>query len=115
MEKLPKEFKDKWIAALRSGEYEQGAMALCYPDKKSYCCLGVAYNVFMGYDPYDTTSGYIDGKTREQAIEQGFPEILTGTGSKNVIVNHLAKMNDGVGLEGSKSFSEIADYIEANL
>lgn len=34
------EFKTRWIAALRSGEYEQGAGWLRSGDR--FCCLGVA-------------------------------------------------------------------------
>lgn len=37
----------KWVLALESGEYEQGAGALCVitPDGDEYCCLGVAVEV----------------------------------------------------------------------
>ncbi len=34
------EFRKEWIAALRSGKYEQGRTRLDYDGK--YCCLGVA-------------------------------------------------------------------------
>ena len=33
------EIKQKWINALRSGEYEQGRKSL--RDRNKYCCLGV--------------------------------------------------------------------------
>jgi hypothetical protein len=36
---MPKEIKDKWLTALRSGEYQQGKGMLCNENK--YCCLGV--------------------------------------------------------------------------
>lgn len=41
--KLRAEVKEKWLAALRSGEYEQGIEYLHYRDGDSefYCCLGV--------------------------------------------------------------------------
>ena len=32
--------KKRWVAALRSGEYEQGFNEL-HPDQGKYCCLGV--------------------------------------------------------------------------
>lgn len=35
----------KWIVALRSKKYEQGAGALCSNDRK-FCCLGVACELF---------------------------------------------------------------------
>ena len=52
--KLPKEFAEKWITALRSGEYKQGVGLLkCIdytedfpnreiPGSETYCCLGIA-------------------------------------------------------------------------
>lgn len=36
---MNKEIKEKWVQALRSGEYKQGKFALC--SSNSYCCLGV--------------------------------------------------------------------------
>lgn len=39
-----KENRKKWIAALRSGEYEQGVEYLCSDGK--YCCLGVLCSVY---------------------------------------------------------------------
>src|SRR6186997_2457667 len=41
-EKLPKEFKKKWVDALMSGDYKQGQMFLYDPSNDSFCCLGVA-------------------------------------------------------------------------
>lgn len=35
----------KWLAALRSGEYQQGRGALCRADR--FCCLGVACAVYQ--------------------------------------------------------------------
>ena len=42
-QKLPKEFKEKWLSALRSGEYTQAREALWVGN--GYCCLGVACKV----------------------------------------------------------------------
>jgi hypothetical protein len=33
--------KQKWLRALKSGEYGQGKGRLGYPHKNQYCCLGV--------------------------------------------------------------------------
>lgn len=100
--KLPPDFKAKWIAALRSGEYKQGRMKLL-SDDGSYCCLGVYARVCggMSHDQLMSAEGY-------------------GLLQKHVGVDldyTFWVMNDG-DLEGdrpAKSFSEIADYIEANL
>ncbi len=52
--KLKPEFKAKWVAALRSGEYQQGKRAL-NPQEGHYCCLGVACvvngNALVRQDP----------------------------------------------------------------
>lgn len=104
--KLDPEFKAKWVAALRSGEYKQGESNLYFQPNDTYCCLGVA--------------GAICGVPKELMNRNPFffERELTGDASYYPIqlaegmphVKHLMKMND----EG-QSFSEIADYIEANL
>lgn len=43
-EKLPEEFKKKWVDALLSGKYKQGNFQLRRVDN-TYCCLGVAAKV----------------------------------------------------------------------
>ena len=103
--KLPKEFAEKWLTALRSGDYEQGnEHLLSYEEvdeftvnynKKSYCCLGVACSLtevsealYSGMSFVSDTYGYEQieimaaGYPVEIAGESGFPEIL-------------AKFNDG--------------------
>lgn len=39
------ENQEKWLAALESGDYEQGKAGLRYKDK--FCCLGVACDLFF--------------------------------------------------------------------
>jgi hypothetical protein len=108
--KLDPEFKAKWCAALRSGEYKQGKHVLRNPEDNSYCCLGVAYKVAKGVNPPDhTLGGYIVG----DIDTDGVPDMLIGTGADAGIHTPryvLVKMNDD-----GKSFLEIADYIEQNL
>lgn len=48
---MPRETLEKWLAALRSGQYKQGAEALCSEGR--YCCLGVLQYVVQGYTEYD--------------------------------------------------------------
>jgi hypothetical protein len=38
---MPKELKQKWVDALRSGKYEQGEGQLYDRDNKCYCVMGV--------------------------------------------------------------------------
>lgn len=101
-QKLPKEFKEKWIAALRSGEYKQGRCQLEREGK--YCCLGVACVIadkninIMNYQ-------YIPEDNKE------VPYLLKGRDGDNIIVAILTNMND----QEMRSFTEIADWIEENL
>jgi hypothetical protein len=116
MEKLPEDFKQKWIAALRSGEYKQGQNAL--ERKGEYCCLGVACAVSGVKDiSFLSNYGYIDYDPTGKPELLKVPDLLRG---ENPVTKVLANMNDGrdeTGTDDSKrkSFSEIADYIEVNL
>lgn len=113
--KLPPEFKAKWVQALRSGKYKQCRETLF--DGVGYCCLGVACKI---------TGNRPKGLTIEKGTN-GIPDLITGQGNShysadyNPIVERLASLNDGTkhsifNPKGKQySFSQIADYIEANL
>jgi hypothetical protein len=101
--KLPVEFKAKWIAALRSGEYKQGEGELHNPHRDTYCCLGVAGRI-AGVSAEDLRR---DGFLKKE-MSNSIPYCLV---NDNGTVSRLIAMNDSEG----KSFSEIADYIESNL
>lgn len=108
MEKLPEDFKQRWIAALRSGEYKQGDGFLHNPNDGTYCCLGVACRA-AGHEPEtDDDMEYPSTKLGN------LPAMLKGS---NPITRQLAQMNDGVGdyVGKRRSFSEIADHIEKYL
>jgi hypothetical protein len=117
-QKLDPEFKTKWVAALRSGEYTQGRHVMYNVTDDSLCCLAVA-GLLCGLSKDEMNGVQIlniehDAKTNELALAQkaiplGYPSVLirNGSGCPAVI---LAEKNDG-----GKSFLEIADYIEANL
>lgn len=106
--KLDPEFKAKWTAALRSGEYKQGRHALMDKDKNecTFCCIGVA--------------GVVRGIPKEELLfkssydDPAYSKCLPGL--EESVLYALGEMNDG-GWDGAlrKPFSEIADYIEANL
>ena len=38
---MKRDIAEKWVAALRSGEYRQGVGLLQAPNTKEFCCLGV--------------------------------------------------------------------------
>lgn len=96
-EKLPEDFKKKWVEALRSGEYKQGRHQLY--DFDAYCCLGVGYKVATGKTPPRRAYIPLDCEAvPKQLIEA------------NPLTNRLSAMNDN-----GQHFSEIADWIEKNL
>lgn len=128
---MNKALKDKWLAALRSGEYKQGMNCLMQESpegERSYCCLGVLCDVS---DTGEWEQRTVGGEVQEQFYwrsmdNQGRPTINTAD-----VPDHLAKpwgllerseplsdkqsrlmhMND----DGQFSFNEIADWIEENI
>jgi hypothetical protein len=96
--KLPEDFKQRWVAALRSGEYEQGKNELHRDDK--FCCLGVACVV----------AGYTSDQLLTEFIPKDFDKVPVILVDEGDIPTDLANMNDR-----GQPFSEIADYIEQNL
>lgn len=108
MEKLPEDFKKKWVAALRSGEYKQGRDKLHNAINNTFCCLGVACHIAGITD--DEISDYCYTNLLAKANPDRLPAFFQNTVIESPAWN-LAAMNDG----GRKSFLEIADYIEENL
>lgn len=112
---LPKDFAEKWVAALRSGEYEQGKEALF--NNGCYCCLGVAAVVCgakndMLLQGDDSPAAYlyrgeIDRPRIPEDVLEAIPENIIGSCG---LPAKLAGFND----EG-KSFADIADWIEQNV
>lgn len=109
--KLPKVFKRKWLAALRSGKYKQGKLNLYDKKYDVYCCLGVACDI-VGYHEYLARHGG-RGNIARQRIK--VPQILHGQ-EEGSISEKLIYMNDGSwSYKKSKTFKQIANWIENNL
>lgn len=113
---IPRGFAEKWITALRSGDYEQGKSALKSENK--YCCLGVAcaINGFTELGkaqfiaPNNTFGITANNGTKDiNKIIKSIPKLLIGN-EKNHFVELVTDMNDN-----DKSFEEIADWIEQNV
>lgn len=104
-DKLPKVFKKKWIAALRSGKYKQGQLHLYIKEENSFCCLGVA-EVVCGTPVHLLHHCQIpkDLKTPNT------PEILHADNYHATVVDKLTTFNDN-----GKSFRWISNWIEKNL
>ena len=105
---MNKEWKEKWIEALRSGEFKQGRRQL-KSDEGDYCCLGVLATI-AGYDPTSE-------ETRHNWEAYLNEDIQDQMDLSYEIQTKLAEMNDGKLFRNipQHSFLEIADWIEANL
>lgn len=101
-----------WVDALRSGKYKQTKGAL--QKGNSYCCLGVACDVAEKHGVYIHTScGEIEGGSLSgQSNVRDWLQIRHSFGAvySDISNETLTRMNDTF----DKSFSEIADFIEAN-
>lgn len=101
--RLPKAFKKKWIAALRSGKYSQSVGYL--EDSDGYCCLGVACRI--QHPKMKLYGDFINDFNFKRLRDVNVPKILKGNIDLPKI---LSEMNDN-----GHSFEEIADWIEENL
>lgn len=115
-EKEGNELAAEWVAALRSGEYEQTKAVLYDPVDNMYCCLGVLCEVaglefnedaleytFIIDDTFPTGHELPirNGSVVEEAWwEKKFPGILKST------IRELWERNDA-----GENFNTIADYI----
>ena len=103
--KLPKELAEKWILALKSGEYAQDKKNL--KTSNGYCCLGVLGCILNT----DQEKMYMNSDMKIGNIIQNLPEDLnwiTLAESKE-LVRSLALINDE-----SNDFVEVIKYIETN-
>lgn len=102
------EIKDKWVAALRSGEYVQGRGQL-RTSVDEFCCLGVLCSIYA-LENSDFTATHTDHNGYEYdgewlVLPTGVQQ-WAGLPDEQVV---LIEMNDG-----NSTFDEIADYIEEN-
>jgi hypothetical protein len=125
--------KEKWVNALRSGEYQQGAGKLRNSD--GFCCLGVLCDLYS-QEPF--TKGWVFHGDKENALPQDYwkfdgekewlPKSVmewAGLSKNNPVVDVyweddegycgnfdecISELNDA-----SYSFTQLADIIEAQL
>lgn len=123
--------KAKWVAALRSGEYEQGRGRL--KTGNAFCCLGVLCDLYAkehtdgqwvdnslmgGSFAFKTEGSYLNAYGPPDDVQEwaGLPG-----GDLRVKVAGVARsagvdeLNDGVGGIEPHSFAQIADAIEEQL
>lgn len=135
---MNKEIKDRWTAALRSGDYTQGTGSLCLVrDGKAstYCCLGVLCELavqdgaipqpvltlpspsgtqFRKYgdsNTYDVQTALLPEAVVQWAgLDDQSPNVRTDGGHES-----LTALNDMAEVHGGLDFNGIADAIEASL
>ena len=112
--------KAKWVAALRSGEYQQGAGRLC--DGTAFCCLGVLSNLYIEETGdgcwnsgkeyvFKDKDGFLEATELPSAVmiwadlDTSAPYVSTPAGQCDLI-----SMNDA-----GTPFAKIADIIEEYL
>lgn len=102
------DFKAKWVAALRSGDYTQGHDRL--KNKDAFCCLGVALDI--QHWTWDRCERAVLNDEVIGALDIPDSKYLCGL-SRNLAQN-LIHRNDGCGLfeDNAQTFDQIADYIE---
>lgn len=88
---MTKDLKQKWVDALRSGEYKQCQLSLKKDNK--YCCLGVLACVSDPNFDFNSVDSY---------------SVIRKLGMTDNQMQNFWTMNDSDEL----SFDEIADYIE---
>jgi hypothetical protein len=107
--------KEKWIAALRSGKYQQGHLRLRTGD--AFCCLGVLCDL-VDHEGWMVKMTY--GVERDLfkvgnhiVADYYLPEFIRSDYRiTSVQQTTLAQMNDAL---VPSNFIEIADWIEKNL
>lgn len=124
---LKKSFKKKWIAALRSGKFEQTSGELRSKDGKGFCCLGVAchllrpnlwskkedvFKIRMKHGFNEKDSLVLDLPDTFPAFQAGYmpKRLAESVGLSTEDQKTLSTLNDD-----GNSFDEIADYIEEKL
>lgn len=108
--RTPEQVYDHWIAALRSGEFQQAQYTLRYvdrdTDKSKFCCLGVACELAQrdGGPPWDQQR-YMGGIGIMPPAMRMYIGMSVEQESKLVALNDTRKL----------PFSQIADHIEKRI
>ncbi len=107
---MNQEIKNKWIAALKSGEYQQGTGFLKQDGK--FCCLGVLCDIHAKEtgNLFNTLGKYL-GENRILPKEVVNWSGISSASGRREYSNSLWELNDIDGF----SFSQIADIIEKHF
>lgn len=103
---MDEELKEKWLKALRSGDYKQGRNALKTVTNR-FCCLGVLADIV---NPKGWQKDGLEPNKYSWARPKSTSFLPLNLISTDIQVQ-LVNMNDSDG----KSFTSIADWIEKNV
>lgn len=115
---MKKDIKAQWVAALRSGEYQQGRGQLNF--NGHYCCLGVLCEIAVKAGVAVKTEDFglrIGYKHKEYDYYDRFSFATPTYGLSQwaaLFVEDVAKLSNMNDIK-RRSFEEIADWIEENL
>jgi hypothetical protein len=124
---MNKDYKDKWIAALRSGQYPQTKGSLINEEGKvCYCALGVLADIVVREFPNKYT--WVDNEYLQSKDANDYPydnywdelpnSVVELTGLTSGVAT-LTYGNETLGIDflndEGYDFDELADIIEANL
>lgn len=102
------EFLEKWIAALRSGEYKQCTLKL--HDGRAYCCLGVGLEVLGWTKTYNNGSWVYNQIYRTNWPIDLYQNVFNDANGR-IDGMTLIAMNDLYEM----TFEQIADKLESYL
>lgn len=111
---MNKQVKQKWIKALRSGNYKQSIGAMYDGKTNTHCCLGVLSRLYIKEHNISgkNLTSIIDDQLGNKKAPSSYPnaKVLKWAGLHHYTCHTLANKNDhGV------TFKEIAKYIEEKL
>jgi hypothetical protein len=110
---MNKRIKKKWVAALRSGKYEQGIAHL--KKYKGYCCLGVLCDLYCkekkkGWDAAIDSEDHVEYLPEKVQKWAGLKDTNPRVTTPFSYADELSQVNDF-----GNSFEVIAKYIEESL
>lgn len=103
--------RQRWLKALRSGEYKQGGRFLCLEDG-SMCCLGVLYDIeFDGYWELVEETEYRRGHYTIDGTRSGLSDDFADSVGLDIFEHeYMMRWADN-----DRSFNNAIDYIENYL
>jgi hypothetical protein len=108
------DIKERWLVALRSGDYEQGVQSLKTKENK-FCCLGVLCDLYL----QETQQEWNESK-EGSVLCKGWNDYLSteviewsGLADNDPIIDdtNITKYNDILGY----NFQQLADLIEKGI